>query len=119
VIFAIFGSHSLGVPEICMVSPFVITSEIPLAISWKPKDEMMGATCIFATTKPFIKPKSVPMASGRSSIIKGFSVKLKYADITVTMEQTAPTDRSIPPVSITMVIATAIRPIMEFCLKRL
>ena len=35
------------------------------------------------------------------------------------MEQMAPTERSIPPVRTTMVIATAIRPIMEFCRSRL
>ena len=76
-IFAIFGCHSLALPLICIVSPLVMTREMPLAISWIPRDEIMGATLIFAITKPLSHPKAVPITSGRSRMISGFSVLLR------------------------------------------
>ncbi len=99
----------IGFPSIkIIVRPLYTVMVISVAIK--------GCRRPFVTSTPLIRPKPVPMASDRNMATPtGMPPAIKLAQNAVVNASTEPTERSIPPVSITQVIPKAIKPLMDDC----
>ena len=85
-----------------------------------PSVEIRGDMFILFIKKPLNKPSTVPERSVISIAIGTLTPDtISFAKITEVRLKVEPTDRSIPPVSITIVILTVIIPTTATCLKTL
>ncbi len=99
----------IGLPSMkIMVRPRYTVIVIRVAIN--------GWSRPLVTRRPLIRPNPVPITSARSMARPtGIPFVIKLAQNAVVKASTEPTERSIPPVSMTQVMPNAINPLIDDC----
>jgi len=103
-----------------MGTPLQMIYTMPRAMLCMPSVTMKGAMLVREMMKPFTTPKPVPIAMPRRMDSgMGMPSVMKLAETMLEMASTDPTERSIPPPVMTIVIPSATMAVMELCSKML